>query len=1021
MTIAGYELLAKLASGGMAEIWVAQRKQGYGSLPDSVCVVKKLLPQHEGKDDFIQMFLDEGRIGKRMAHPNIARVFDVGSSSGTHYLAMEYLHGEDFRTVLRTLRAKKRLPPLGLALRVAIDIGRALDHAHEMTREDGTPLGLVHRDVSPHNVFVTFDGAVKLVDFGIAKTKDRDWETKHGTLKGKVPYMAPEQIRARALDRRTDVYALGVVLYESVVGKRPYVLTAPGEFATMMAIARGDIAPPSTINPQISRALEAIIMRALSHNPKDRYATARELADALETFAKRESIDTSSQALSAFIRELFGGRVDRWRAALETNLAAHVVEVENERERQRQASQEEDNAETELYVPVSTGTELAPAVKTQAMPEPPTSTPMIANISHAVASVTELLGVTIVSLHGRLDEQFAGAKLASSLRGPVLFDLKGVERVTSFGVREWIEMVRALDGQNVEAWISRCPEPVVTQMTLVPSFLGSLKLASFDAPFLCDDCGMSFVRSIDCEGDGDLILGTRAAIATCTQCGGQARLDDEPNSFAFARSFAGASIPFNVRTLMTTLDDRDRAAGDVVTKLVTDDETRIYVRREVDESFRWSRVLDGIEGRLVIDFRSVTRLAKASAEGFARALRALGREISACEVVEAPVAIALALAPTTRGKRYHLDSVVFEGRCPACSATRSGSVATTELEAAAQEGRAPFIPCRRCNGPLEASEIDEVLTKLRAKPASFLPESDPKLEVSTVRPIEQVGAPSSPQPASSGELHRSFTTTSSSSFALPSSAAPRRRAAVVVGIGATLIVTFVIIVAAIVRSRPTVNEVVTTTSASPPTSSSAAEDPDEVSGTIGAVTKDGEGLSVTVRSRGATEDQAIRAARQRAIVLLLDQIAEELPPTIRAATHELPKCEDFALVEERFERQIGSRASPERVQFKAHRDGGEVVLTSRYRLSTSSLATAIDFYKTTKSLLGVTVAQPLPSHGESPVVVLATGQPKLHPGAELVSVDGRRRPTLASISAATSHAVFVDHGATVEVATSTKR
>src|SRR5207248_1545558 len=159
--------------------------------------VKKLLPQHAANEEFIRMFLDEGRIAAMFDHPNIVRTQDFGSDQGSHYLAMEYLHGEDLRTVLRNLRGAGKTMPRELAVGIIVAMCAGLHHAHETRGPDGEPLEIVHRDVSPHNVFVTFDGAVKVVDFGIAKSVDRNWETKQGTLKGKVPYMSPEQIKAR--------------------------------------------------------------------------------------------------------------------------------------------------------------------------------------------------------------------------------------------------------------------------------------------------------------------------------------------------------------------------------------------------------------------------------------------------------------------------------------------------------------------------------------------------------------------------------------------------------------------------------------------------------------------------------------------------------------------------------------------------------------------------------------------------------------------------------------------------------
>ena len=253
-----------------------------------MCVVKKLLPQHTTNDEFIQMFLDEGRITALFEHPNIVRVFDFGSEEGSHYVAMDYLHGEDLRTVLRALKAEGRAVPLsGDAHGHLRGVRRRFIMPTRCAAAKGEPLEIVHRDISPHNVFLTFDGAVKLVDFGIAKSTDRDWETKHGTIKGKVPYMSPEQIKGRALDRRSDLYAVGVVLYELALGRRPYVLATGGDFAVMMAIARHDVRAPTAIDPTIAPELERIIMKAIAYDRKERYQTALETCRTISTRSRK--------------------------------------------------------------------------------------------------------------------------------------------------------------------------------------------------------------------------------------------------------------------------------------------------------------------------------------------------------------------------------------------------------------------------------------------------------------------------------------------------------------------------------------------------------------------------------------------------------------------------------------------------------------------------------------------------------------------------------------------------------------
>ena len=182
-------------------------------------VIKRILPQLATKTDFVEMFLDEARIAATLQHPNVVQMYDVGVVDGNYFIAMEYLHGEDVRSLQRTLHRQDKRLPLEHALNIVIGVASGLHYAHEKVGFDGKPLEIVHRDVTPQNVIVTYDGAVKLLDFGIAKASNRFGETRFGTLKGKVPYMSPEQCRGEPLDRRSDIFSLGIMLYELTLGK----------------------------------------------------------------------------------------------------------------------------------------------------------------------------------------------------------------------------------------------------------------------------------------------------------------------------------------------------------------------------------------------------------------------------------------------------------------------------------------------------------------------------------------------------------------------------------------------------------------------------------------------------------------------------------------------------------------------------------------------------------------------------------------------------------------------------------
>jgi serine/threonine protein kinase len=296
-----YQIIRRLQKGGMAELYLARQlaEGGY----EKIVAVKRVLPHLAEDRVFVEMFLNEARLAAGLSHGNIAQVLDFGSEGDEHYLVLEYVHG---RSVLELLRqaGKHGGLPLACALTIVHEVAAALHYAHEKTGPDGRPLGLVHRDVSPSNVLVSYDGEVKLVDFGIAKATAHTRATKSGTIKGKLAYMAPEQVRGEAIDRRADVFSLAVVAYELCTGRRCFV--APGEFALINRVAAGRYERPSAIRPGFPPALEQVIVRGLAVVPEERFASARELQRAIEELANAEGLRLSKVALSDTMHALFG-------------------------------------------------------------------------------------------------------------------------------------------------------------------------------------------------------------------------------------------------------------------------------------------------------------------------------------------------------------------------------------------------------------------------------------------------------------------------------------------------------------------------------------------------------------------------------------------------------------------------------------------------------------------------------------------------------------------------------------------
>jgi serine/threonine protein kinase len=297
-----YEVLERIALGGMAELYLA-RHRGDGGY-EKMVAVKRILPHLAEDETFARMFLNEAKLAASLDHSNIAHVIDFGSEGGEHFIAMEYVHGRSVHEVLRRAGQLGGKVPLHCALAILVDVAAALHYAHERAGPDGQPLGLVHRDVSPSNVLVTYEGEVKLVDFGIAKATAHGNATRTQAIKGKLAYMAPEQVRGDAMDRRADVFSLGVVAYELCVGQRCFF--AGGEFELINRVATGKYERPRTVDPEFPAELEAIIVRALSINPGDRHPNARTFQRSIEAFASEAGLRLSKVTLSEYMKQIFG-------------------------------------------------------------------------------------------------------------------------------------------------------------------------------------------------------------------------------------------------------------------------------------------------------------------------------------------------------------------------------------------------------------------------------------------------------------------------------------------------------------------------------------------------------------------------------------------------------------------------------------------------------------------------------------------------------------------------------------------
>lgn len=294
----------------MAEVHLA-RATGFEGF-EKLLVLKRILPHLAADRHFVQMFLAEARLAALLQHPNIVQVFDLGKEGTDFFFTMELVYGENAYAISRAARKRREELPIEHAISIIIGAASGLHYAHERVGMDGKPLGIVHRDVSPTNLMVTYDGCPKVADFGIAKVTNRTDVTQAGIRKGKVPYMSPEQCKAARVDRRSDVFALGICLYELSTGTR--LFDGDNEFGVMNRIVTGDIPLPSTRRANYPKQLERILMRALATDINKRYPTCLEMQHELETFVREAKLDASASSLARWMHRVFKPQPFPWGA-----------------------------------------------------------------------------------------------------------------------------------------------------------------------------------------------------------------------------------------------------------------------------------------------------------------------------------------------------------------------------------------------------------------------------------------------------------------------------------------------------------------------------------------------------------------------------------------------------------------------------------------------------------------------------------------------------------------------------------
>ncbi len=320
-----YELLLPVAMGGMAKVWAARQhgQRGFSKL----VAIKTILPHLSQDPAFERMFLDEARIAAGVHHPNVAEIYDLGEEGSVLYIAMEWVTGDSLVRVLRAFGPTEPLDPR-IAVRIVADACAGLHAAHELTDDEGRPLGVVHRDVSPHNILLSADGHVKVTDFGVAKAFGQLHDaTSSGTLKGKLNYMAPEQVNSGLIDRRTDVFALGCVLYEATTGRVPFRERGETEAQVMHRLLHGSCPSPSSLVRGYPPELEGLVMRALSTSPMKRFGTAERLRVALEEWLVHSGPIVTHAQVAAAVRARIGHAMEQRRERIRAATAASADET----------------------------------------------------------------------------------------------------------------------------------------------------------------------------------------------------------------------------------------------------------------------------------------------------------------------------------------------------------------------------------------------------------------------------------------------------------------------------------------------------------------------------------------------------------------------------------------------------------------------------------------------------------------------------------------------------------------------
>jgi serine/threonine-protein kinase len=329
-----YTLVKRIASGGMAEIFLARQAGAEGF--EKNIAIKKIKSSFTDSPDFVQMFLNEAKLAAQLSHPNICQIFDLGKIGDSFFIAMEYVSGRDMNRIINASNRVGIPFPMEYALKIASNCCEGLYYAHSKTDNKGHALNIVHRDVTPENVIVSFDGGVKLLDFGIAKAENLAQTDRPGEVKGKLSYMSPEQCQLKDVDHRSDIFSLGVVLYEWITGYR--LFTGDNDEVVIRSIVEGKIYPPSYFKPEVPKHVEQILMKALEKDRNRRYQSAWDMQYDIDTFLTQHEFTPSNVHLANFVKQLFREDIEVERKTLSKQIRAQPPPLPENGERRELSS-----------------------------------------------------------------------------------------------------------------------------------------------------------------------------------------------------------------------------------------------------------------------------------------------------------------------------------------------------------------------------------------------------------------------------------------------------------------------------------------------------------------------------------------------------------------------------------------------------------------------------------------------------------------------------------------------------------